>query len=65
MLLILSTQLHLHAIPGGKMNRGLTVVASLRAILDRELTEEELFRSSVLGWCIEWVRIYSDHPAQN
>ena len=37
------------------MNRGLTVVASLRSIVNRDLTEEELFRAQVLGWCIEWV----------
>lgn len=39
------------------MNRGLTVVSSLRSILDRDLTEEELYLSQVLGWCIEWVFI--------
>merc|ERR1712100_765358 len=48
--------LHDHAIPGGKMNRGLTVVSSLRSILDRDLTEEELYLSQVLGWCIEWLQ---------
>jgi len=48
--------LHQHSIPGGKMNRGLTVVASLRAIVNRDLTEDELFRSQVLGWCIEWLQ---------
>jgi len=48
-------QLHQHAIPGGKMNRGLTVVASLQSILGRDLSEDELFLSQVLGWCIEWV----------
>jgi len=38
------------------MNRGLTVVSSLRSILDRDLSEEELFLSQVLGWCIEWLQ---------
>lgn len=28
-------------------------------IEEKELTEDELFRASTLGWCIEWVRLYS------
>ena len=45
-----------YTVPGGKLNRGLTVVHSLGLIVDRELTAEELNKAGVLGWCIEWVR---------
>nr|AFM78687.1 farnesyl pyrophosphate synthase [Plagiochasma appendiculatum] len=47
-----------HTIPGGKLNRGISVVDSLRSLLERELTEEEYFLSSALGWCIEWLQGY-------
>lgn len=47
-----------YTVPGGKLNRGLTVLHSLGLILGRELTAEEARKASVLGWCIEWVR----HP---
>jgi len=51
--------LHRHSVPGGKMNRGLTVIHSLKAIVSpRELTEEEVFLSQVLGWCIEWLQAF-------
>jgi len=39
------------------MNRGLTVIHSLKAIVaPRELTEEEVFLAQVLGWCVEWLQ---------
>ena len=37
------------------MNRGLTVVSSLRSMKKRDLTEEELLQAEVLGWCVELV----------
>ncbi|KAJ3310418.1 Farnesyl pyrophosphate synthetase, partial [Blyttiomyces sp. JEL0837] len=42
-----------YTIPGGKMNRGLTVVSSLKSLKGRDLTEDELFKAEVLGWCVE------------
>jgi len=39
------------------MNRGLSVVDTLKILKDDQLTTEELFKSRVLGWCVEWVRI--------
>jgi len=45
-------------VPGGKLNRGLSVVDSCRVLLQRELTEEEEWKSSVLGWCIELLQAY-------
>ncbi|KAL3693527.1 hypothetical protein R1sor_007178 [Riccia sorocarpa] len=47
-----------YTVPGGKLNRGISVVDSLRLLLERELTEEEYFLSSSLGWCIEWLQGY-------
>lgn len=38
------------------MNRGLSVVDTLKILQNDQLTAEELFKSRVLGWCIEWVR---------
>ncbi|KAJ3204853.1 Farnesyl pyrophosphate synthetase [Dinochytrium kinnereticum] len=43
----------LYTIPGGKMNRGLTVVSSLISLKKRHLTEVELKQAEVLGWCVE------------
>jgi len=43
-------------VPGGKLNRGLTVAATLRILKgDTQLTEEEIFKANLLGWCVEWV----------
>ena len=42
----------------GKCNRGLMVVASLRHICDRELTDDEEKKAIILGWCVEWVSMY-------
>ena len=41
----------------GKMNRGLSVVDTLKILKNDQLTTEELFKSRVLGWCVEWVRV--------
>jgi farnesyl diphosphate synthase len=42
-------------VPGGKMNRGMTVPSSLTSILNRELTPQEKTDANILGWCIELV----------
>ena len=42
-------------VPGGKLNRGLSVVDTYALVLGRPLTEEEKKRAMVLGWCVEWV----------
>ncbi|KAJ3126254.1 hypothetical protein HK098_007726 [Nowakowskiella sp. JEL0407] len=48
-----------HTIQGGKMNRGLAVVSSLRALVaPRELTETELFKAELVGWCIEILQAF-------
>ncbi|KAH1065898.1 hypothetical protein J1N35_030885 [Gossypium stocksii] len=46
-------------VPGGKLNRGLSVIDSYRLLKDgKELTQDEIFLTSALGWCIEWLQAY-------
>ncbi|CAO2835760.1 unnamed protein product [Amaranthus hypochondriacus] len=46
-------------VPGGKLNRGLSVIDSYKLLKDgEELTEDEIFLASALGWCIEWLQAY-------
>lgn len=46
-------------VPGGKLNRGLSVVDSYKLLQEgRELTDNEIFLASALGWCIEWLQAY-------
>uniref|UniRef100_A0A1J3FW59 Farnesyl pyrophosphate synthase 1, mitochondrial n=1 Tax=Noccaea caerulescens TaxID=107243 RepID=A0A1J3FW59_NOCCA len=46
-------------VPGGKLNRGLSVVDSFKLLKEgNDLTEEEVFLSCALGWCIEWLQAY-------
>lgn len=46
-------------VPGGKLNRGLSVVDSYKLLKERkELTDDEVFLASALGWCIEWLQAY-------
>ncbi|CAL9241528.1 unnamed protein product [Arabidopsis halleri] len=44
---------------GGKLNRGLSVVDSFKLLKQgKDLTEQEVFLSCALGWCIEWLQAY-------
>lgn len=45
-------------VPGGKLNRGLTVVHALEAIRGGALSTEEARRAGVLGWAIEWLQAF-------
>ncbi|KAJ3136990.1 Farnesyl pyrophosphate synthetase [Physocladia obscura] len=47
-----------YTIPGGKMNRGLTVVSSLKSLKKRDLDDEELLHAEVLGWCVELLQAF-------
>jgi len=47
-----------YTVPGGKLNRGLSVIDSLRLLKKEPLSEEEVFSACVLGWCIEWLQGY-------
>ncbi|CAO1618937.1 unnamed protein product [Jaminaea pallidilutea] len=52
--------------PGGKLNRGLSVVDTVDILLctdqggnrTRELTEPEYLKAAILGWCIELLQAY-------
>jgi Polyprenyl synthetase len=48
-------------VPGGKLNRGMSVVDSVAILKGRDLNESEYFKAAVLGWSVEWVRLF--HPA--
>jgi len=48
-------------VKGGKMNRGLMVVESARELYKHKempLSDHELGRFAVLGWCIEWLQAW-------
>ncbi|KAH9059648.1 farnesyl diphosphate synthase [Lactarius vividus] len=45
-------------VPGGKLNRGLSVVDSVAILKGRELTDEEYFKAAILGWTVEWMQAY-------
>ncbi|RKP06998.1 isoprenoid synthase domain-containing protein, partial [Thamnocephalis sphaerospora] len=48
-----------HTVPGGKMNRGLSVVDTLRILRgDNAIAPEELHKARVLGWCVEWLQAF-------
>eukprot|EP00051_Salpingoeca_urceolata_P027358 m.481148 g.481148 ORF g.481148 m.481148 type:complete len:368 (-) comp22059_c0_seq1:26-1129(-) len=45
--------------PGGKMNRGLSVIATYKHLVgNRELTADELRETQMLGWCVEWLQAF-------
>ncbi|RXW16193.1 hypothetical protein EST38_g9662 [Candolleomyces aberdarensis] len=45
-------------VPGGKLNRGISVVDSVEIFKGRALTEQEYFRAALLGWCIELLQAF-------
>ncbi|KAK6133143.1 hypothetical protein DH2020_033182 [Rehmannia glutinosa] len=46
-------------VPGGKLNRGLSVIDSYKLLKEgNDLIEDEVFLASALGWCIEWLQAY-------
>ncbi|KAL6562381.1 glycerol channel [Orobanche gracilis] len=46
-------------VPGGKLNRGLSVIDSYKLLKEgKDLTEDEVFLASALGWCVEWFQAY-------
>ncbi|CAG8490000.1 10682_t:CDS:2 [Diversispora eburnea] len=47
-----------HNVPGGKMNRGLSVIDTLEILKDGKVSSEELFKARVLGWCVEWLQAF-------
>ncbi len=48
-----------YTIPGGKLNRGLTVLHSLEKLSgEKKLSEEQVFEAHVLGWAVEWLQAF-------
>jgi farnesyl diphosphate synthase len=50
-----------YTVPGGKLNRGLTVVDSYVAIAESKgeaVTAEKYEQACVLGWCVEWLQAF-------
>ncbi|KAG6380014.1 farnesyl-diphosphate synthase [Boletus reticuloceps] len=45
-------------VPGGKLNRGMSVVDSVEILRGRKLTEDEYFKAALLGWCIELLQAF-------
>jgi len=45
-------------VPGGKLNRGMSVVDSVEIIKGRVLTHDEFVKAAVLGWCVELLQAY-------
>lgn len=42
-------------VPGGKLNRGMSVVDTVEILKGRPLTDEEHLQAAVLGWGVELV----------
>jgi len=45
-------------LPGGKLNRGLSVVDTVAILKGRALTDDEYFKSALLGWCVELLQSF-------
>ncbi|KZP19029.1 terpenoid synthase [Athelia psychrophila] len=44
--------------PGGKLNRGMSVVDSVEILRGRSLSDEEYLKAAILGWCIELLQAF-------
>ncbi|KAH8551438.1 farnesyl pyrophosphate synthase [Umbelopsis sp. PMI_123] len=45
-------------VPGGKLNRGISVVDTLYILKGDAATEEELHKARILGWLVEFLQAY-------
>lgn len=45
-------------VPGGKLNRGMSVVDTAEILKGRALTDNEYFQAAVLGWCVELLQAF-------
>ncbi|KAH9896136.1 farnesyl-diphosphate synthase [Cubamyces lactineus] len=45
-------------VPGGKLNRGMSVVDSVEILKGRPLDDSEYFKAALLGWCIELLQAF-------
>lgn len=46
-------------VPGGKLNRGISVTDSVEILKGTPLDDEEYRKAAILGWCVELVSIQS------
>lgn len=44
--------------PGGKLNRGISVVDTVEILLGKQLESEEYYKVAILGWCIELLQAF-------
>lgn len=51
-------------VPGGKLNRGISVVDSLQVLKGAALTEDEYHKAAILGWCVELVGFALSSPGR-
>ena len=48
-----------YTVPGGKLNRGLTVLHTARLLSpEKGITKGLAYEASVLGWCVEWLQAF-------
>ncbi|ORY35390.1 isoprenoid biosynthesis-related protein [Naematelia encephala] len=47
-----------HNTPGGKLNRGMSVVDTVEILKGEALTEDEYLKAAILGWCVELLQAY-------
>jgi farnesyl diphosphate synthase len=47
-----------YTVPGGKLNRGTTVLAVVKELKQRDLSATEIARAAVLGWSIEFLQAF-------
>ncbi|WRT68274.1 uncharacterized protein IL334_005250 [Kwoniella shivajii] len=47
-----------HNTPGGKLNRGMSVVDTVEILKGRPLEDEEYTKAAILGWCVELLQAY-------
>jgi len=45
-------------VPGGKLNRGMSVVDSVQILRGRDLSDDEYLKAAILGWCIELLQAF-------
>ncbi|CAO3633223.1 unnamed protein product [Cunninghamella blakesleeana] len=44
--------------PGGKLNRGISVVDTIRILKGEAVTDDDIFKASVLGWLVEFLQAF-------
>ncbi|KAI8988159.1 farnesyl pyrophosphate synthase [Mycotypha africana] len=47
-----------HNVPGGKLNRGISVVDTIRILKGDTATEDDIFKATVLGWLVEFLQAF-------